>query len=98
MQCQVWFAPPLSPRPHCFNTTCSEVLCLGIVTFEQDVASLTGSYSMAVRPFEKHPCELGGKGTQIKYATKLLRALFHAKPNILPISAKGKVWCQLYRV
>ena len=54
-------------------------LCLGIVTFEQGAASLTGSYSMAVRPIEEHPCVLRGKGTQKKYATKLLRALLHAK-------------------
>ena len=41
---------------------CSEVLCLGIVTFEQGVAWPTGSYSMAVRPFQEHPCELTGNG------------------------------------
>ena len=65
--------------------------CLGILTFEQGVAWLTGSYSMAVRPIEKHPCALRGKGTQIKYASRWLRALFHAKPNISQISAKDKV-------
>ena len=70
----------LSLRP-----PCSEVLCLGIVTFEQGVAWLTGSYSMAVRPIEEHPCVLRGKGTQIKYATRWPRALLHAKPNISPI-------------
>ena len=68
-----------------------EVLCLGIVTFEQGVVSLTGSYSMAVRPIEEHPCVLRGKGTQIKYAISWLRALLHAKPNISPISAKNKI-------
>ena len=77
---------------------CSEVLCLGIVTFEQGVASPTGSYSMAVRPIEEHACALRGKGTQIKYATKMLRALLHAKPNISPISAKDKLWCHMLRV
>ena len=46
---------------------------------------------MAVRPIEEHPCVLRGKGTQIKYATRYLRALFHAKPNISPILAKDKV-------
>ena len=46
---------------------------------------------MAVRPIEEHPCVLRGKGTQIKYATKMLRALLNAKPNISPISAKDKV-------
>ena len=46
---------------------------------------------MAVRPIEEHPCALRGKGTQIKYATKMLRALLHAKPNISPILAKDKV-------
>jgi hypothetical protein len=45
-----------------------------------------GSYSMAVRPIVEHPCVLRGNGTQIKYATKVLRALLHAKPNISPIS------------
>ena len=80
----------LSLRP-----SCSEVLCLGIVTFEQGVAWLTGSYSMAVRPIEEHPCVLRGKGSQIKYATRVPRALLHAKPNISPISAKDKVWCQV---
>ena len=80
----------LSLRP-----PCSEVLCLGIVTFEQGVAWLTGSYSMAVRPIEEHPCVLRGKGSQIKYATRWPRALLHAKPNISPISAKDKVWCQV---
>ena len=47
---------------------CSEVLCLGIVTFEQGVAWLTGSYSMGLAP-EEHPCVLRGKGFQprIKY-------------------------------
>ena len=55
----------------------------------------TGSYSMAVRPIEEHPCVLRGKGTQIKYATKMFRALLHAKPNISPISAKDKVWCPM---
>ena len=40
---------------------CSEVLCLGIVTFEQGVAWLTGSYSMAIRPIEEHPCDLDRK-------------------------------------
>ena len=39
----------------------SEVLCLGIVTFEQGVAWQTGSYSMAVRPVEEHPCDLNRK-------------------------------------
>ena len=75
-------------------------MCLGIVTFEQGVASLTGSYSMAVRPIEEHPCVLRGKGTQIKYATEMLRALFHAKPNISPISAndKVKVWYNMLQV
>jgi len=70
---------------------CSEVLCLGSVTFEQGVAWLTVSYSMAVRPIEEHPCALRGKGTQIKYASRWLRALFHAKPNISQISSKEKV-------
>jgi hypothetical protein len=65
------------------------------VTFEQGVAWLTGSYSMAVRPIEEHPCVLRGKGSQIKYATRVLRALLHAKPNISPILAKDKVWCQV---
>ena len=82
INCNVW-----SLRP-----PCSEVLCLGIVTFEQGVACLTGSYSMAVRPIEEHPCVLRGKGTQIKYATMWLRAQFHAKPNISPFSAKDKLW------
>ena len=45
---------------------------------------------MAVRPIEEHPCLLRGKGTQIKYATELLRALFHAKPNISPDFSIGK--------
>ena len=87
-------SPPPPPKLH---TTCSEVLCLGIVTFEQGVAWLTGSYSMAVRPIEEHPCVLRGKGNQISYATRWLRALFHAKPNISPISAKDKVkvWCHM---
>ena len=64
----------------CQATECpaDRVLCLGIVTFEQGVAWLTGSYSMAVRPIEQHPCVLRGKGSQIKYATRLLRALLHA--------------------
>ena len=75
------------PRP-----PCSEVLCLGILTFEQGVAWLTGSYSLAVRPIEEHPCALRGKGTQIKYAIGWLRALLNAKPNISPISVKDKVW------
>ena len=70
---------------------CLEVLCLGSVTFEQGVAWLTVSYSMAVRPIEEHPCALRGKGTQIKYASRWLRALFHAKPNISQISSKEKV-------
>jgi len=74
------------PRP-----PCSEVLCLGILTFEQGVAWLTGSYSMAVRPIEEHPCVLRGKGTQIKYAIKMLRALLNAKPNISSISVTYKV-------
>ena len=76
---------------------CSEVLCLGIVTFEQGVAWLTGSYSMAVRPIEEHPCALRGKGTQIKYATRVLRALLHAKPNISPfsLSVKFETWCHM---
>ena len=77
----------------CHRPPCSEVLCLGNVTFEQGVACLTGSYSMAVRPIEKHPCVVRGKGNQIKYATRWLRALFHAKPNISPISDKDKVQC-----
>ena len=77
---------------------CSEVLCLGIVTFEQGVAWPTGSYSMAVRPNEEHPCVLRGKGTQIKYATRVLRALFHAKPNISPVSTIDKVWCHMWQV
>ena len=66
-------------------------------TLKQGVALLTGSYSMAVRPIEEHQCVLRGKGTQIKYATKMLRALFHAKPNISHISAndKVKVWCNM---
>ena len=59
------------------------------MTFEQDVASLTGSYSMGVSPFEEQPCGLRGNGTRIKYATKVLRTLLHAKPNILPISPKN---------
>jgi len=59
------------------------------VTFEQDVASLTGSYSMGVSPFEEQPCGLRGNGTRIKYATKVLRTLLHAKPNISPISSKN---------
>ena len=86
--------PPLPPLilEGSLRPPCSEVLCLGILTFEQGVAWLTGSYSMAVRPIEEHPCVLRGKGTQIKYATRLLRALLHAKPNISPISAKDKVW------
>ena len=71
-----------------------EVRCLGIVTF-QGVACLTVSYSMAVRPIEEQPCGLRGKGTQIKYATRLLRDHFHAKPNISPISAKVNVWCHM---
>jgi hypothetical protein len=50
---------------------------------------------MAVRPIEEHPCVLRGKGTQIKYATRLLRALLHAKPNISLILAKVKVWCHM---
>ena len=61
-----------------------------MVTFAQGVASLTGSYSMAVRPIEEHPCVLRGKGSQIKYATRWLRAHLNAKPNIAPISAKEK--------
>ena len=87
-------------RKQQLDPSCSEVLCLGIVTFEQGVASLTGSYSMAVRPIEEHPCVLRGKGTQIKYATEMLRALFHAKPNISPISAndKVKVWYNMLQV
>ena len=90
----IFWNPP--PTLHCcLHCPCSEVLCLGIVTFEQGVAWPTGSYSMAVRPIEEHPCVLRGKGTQIKYATKMLRALFHAKPNISPISAKGNVWCHM---
>ena len=72
------------------KTVC-KVLCLGIVTFEQGVASLTGSYSMAVRPIEEHPCVLRGKGNQISYATRCLRALLNAKPNISPISAKDEL-------
>ena len=79
----------------CHRPPCSEVLCLGNVTFEQGVACLTGSYSMAVRPIEKHPCVLRGKGNQIKYATRWLRAQFHAKPNISPISDKDKVQCDI---
>ena len=39
-----------------------KVLCLGIVTFEQGVAWPTGSYSMAVRPFEEPPFHLTGNG------------------------------------
>jgi hypothetical protein len=50
---------------------------------------------MAVRPIEEHPGVLRGKGSQIKYATKLLRALLHAKPNIPPIASKDKVWCHM---
>ena len=50
---------------------------------------------MAVRPIEEHPCVLRGKGSQIKYATRWLRALLNAKPNIAPISAKEKVWCHM---
>ena len=45
---------------------------------------------MAVRPIEEHPCVLRGKGSQIKYATRWLRAHLNAKPNIAPISAKEK--------
>ena len=64
-----WFLHS-SPPPIFLNgghrPPCSEVLCLGIVTFEQGVAWPTGSYSMAVRPIEEHPCALRGKGTQIK--------------------------------
>ena len=52
----------IRPPPPCLRCTCSEVLCLGIVTFEQGVAWPTGSYSMAVRPFQEHPCELTGNG------------------------------------
>ena len=37
---------------------------------------------MGVSPFEDQPCVLRGNGTQIKYATMWLRALFNAKPNI----------------
>ena len=79
----------------CHRPPCSEVLCLGKVTFEQGVACLTGSYSMAVRPIEEHPCVLRGKGNQIKYATRWLRARFHAKPNISPISDKDKIQCDI---
>ena len=50
---------------------------------------------MAVRPNGDHPCVLRGKGTQIKYAIRFLRAHFHAKPNISPISARDKVWCHM---
>ena len=75
--------------PYCLHCTCSEVLCLGMVTFEQGVAWPTVSYSMAVRPIEEHPCGLRGKGSQIKYATKVLRGLFHAKPNISPFFSQG---------
>ena len=92
-----WNSPPPTLQC-CLHCTCSEVLCLGIVTFEQGVAWQTGSYSMAVRPIEEHPCVLRGKGTQIKYATKMLKALLHAKPNISPISAKDKVWCPMLHV
>ena len=102
---QTSYSMGMAPLPHniivCLNngeaiaTLCSEVLCLGIVTFEQGVAWLAGSYSMAVRPIEEHPCVLRGKGTQIKYATRLLRAHFHAKPNISPIPEKVKVWCHM---
>ena len=96
LQCGASVGTPLTPPPPlCLRYTCSEVLCLGIVTFEQGVAWLTGSYSMAVRPIEEHPCVLRGKGSQIKYATRVPRALLHAKPNISPISAKDKVWCQV---
>ena len=93
-----WAPPPPPLYPACLHCTCSEVRCLGIVTFEQGVAWPTGSYSMAVRPIEEHPCVLRGKGTQIKYATKMLRALLHAKPNISPISAKDKVWRPMLHV
>ena len=75
----------------CHRPPCSEVLCLGKVTFEQGVACLTGSYSMAVRPIEERPCVLRGKGNQIRYATRWLRARFHAKPNTSPISDKDTV-------
>ena len=65
---------------------------LGNCDFWTGVAWQTVSYSMAVRPIEEHPCVLRGKGSQIKYATKFLRAHLHAKPNISRISAKDKVW------
>ena len=64
-----------------------------IVTFEQGVDWLTGSYSMAVRPIEEHPRGLKENGTLIKYATRGLRALLQAKPSILPLSAKNEVKC-----
>ena len=47
--------------------------------------------SLGIVTFEEHPCVLRGKGSQVKYATMWLRALYHAKPNISPISAKNKV-------
>ena len=81
--------PPHPTPPYCLHCTCSEVLCLGMVTFEQGVAWPTVSYSMAVRPIEEYPCALRGKGSQIKYATKVLRDLLHAKPNISPFLSQG---------